>query len=67
MFDVIETVDRPKLAHALAKEMERTGRRLACFVEVNTGESPRNPGYCLRKPTPSSAFVDATMGEMSKG
>src|ERR1700733_6205432 len=40
-FDVIETVDRPRLAAALAREMARTGRRLSCFVEVNTGEEPQ--------------------------
>ncbi len=36
--DVIETVDRPRLAEALAREMDKTGRRLPCFIEVNTGE-----------------------------
>src|ERR1051325_8030814 len=30
--DVIETVDRPRLAEALAREMERSGRRLPCFI-----------------------------------
>src|SRR6516165_12502138 len=34
LFDVIETVDRPRLAAALAAEMERTGRRLPCLIEV---------------------------------
>ncbi|NQV60284.1 MAG: alanine racemase, partial [Alphaproteobacteria bacterium] len=38
LFDVIETVDRPKLARALAREMEKQGRRLDCFIQVNTGE-----------------------------
>jgi len=31
--DVIETVDRPRLAQVLAKEMERSGRRLPCLIE----------------------------------
>ena len=44
LFDVIETVDRPKLARALAKEMARTGRRPACFIQVNTGEEPQKAG-----------------------
>ena len=44
LFDVIETVDRPKLARALAKEMDRLGRRPACFIEVNTGEEPQKAG-----------------------
>ena len=42
--DVIETVDRPRLAEALAREMERTGRRLPCLIEVNTGEEPQKSG-----------------------
>jgi pyridoxal phosphate enzyme (YggS family) len=43
-FDVIETVDRPRLAEALAREMERTGRRLPCLIEVNTGEEAQKSG-----------------------
>src|SRR5689334_16712650 len=44
LFDVIQTVDRPKLAKALAEEMARTGRRLPCYVEVNTGAEPQKAG-----------------------
>ena len=44
LFDVIETLDRPKLARALAKEMEKAGRRPACLVQVNTGEEPQKAG-----------------------
>ena len=43
-FDVIETVDRPRLAEALAREMQRAGRRPACLIEVNTGEEPQKAG-----------------------
>ena len=43
-FDVIETVDRTRLAEALAREMERTGRRLPCLIEVNIGEEPQKAG-----------------------
>jgi len=42
--DVIETVDRPHLAEALAREMARSGRRLPCFIEVNIGEEPQKAG-----------------------
>ena len=42
--DVIETLDRPRLAEALAREMERTGRRVPCCVEVNSGEEPQKAG-----------------------
>jgi pyridoxal phosphate enzyme (YggS family) len=43
-FDVIQTVDRPKLAHALADEIARSGRRPSLFVQVNTGEEPQKAG-----------------------
>ena len=42
--DVIETVDRPRLAHALAREMERSRRRPPYLIEVNTGEEPQKSG-----------------------
>ena len=44
LFDVIESIGRPRLAEALAKEMERSGRRLPCLIEVNTGEEPQKAG-----------------------
>lgn len=44
LFDVIETVDREKLAHALAKEMAAQSRDLPCFIQVNTGEEPQKSG-----------------------
>jgi pyridoxal phosphate enzyme (YggS family) len=53
-FDVIETVDRSKLAEALAREMVRTGRQLPCFIEVNTGEEPQKSGVF---PEAADAFV----------
>ncbi|HUC72482.1 MAG TPA: YggS family pyridoxal phosphate-dependent enzyme [Stellaceae bacterium] len=54
LFDVIETVDRPRLAVALAREMERTGRRLPCLIEVNTGEEAQKSGVM---PEAADAFV----------
>lgn len=44
LFDVIETLDRPKLARVLSKELERTGKRPRLFVQVNTGEEPQKAG-----------------------
>ncbi len=44
LFDVIESVDRPKLARALAAEMEKQKRSLPCFIQVNTGEEPQKAG-----------------------
>jgi pyridoxal phosphate enzyme (YggS family) len=54
LFDVIETVDRPKLARVLAGEMVRQGRRPACFVQVNTGEEAQKAGVL---PADADAFV----------
>lgn len=44
LFDVIETVDRPRLVQALAAEMARTGRRPDCLIQVNTGEEAQKHG-----------------------
>lgn len=44
LFDVIHTVDRPKIAKALATEMERVNRHLPVFVQVNTGAEPQKAG-----------------------
>ncbi|HVI52791.1 MAG TPA: YggS family pyridoxal phosphate-dependent enzyme [Candidatus Sulfotelmatobacter sp.] len=44
LFDAIETVDREKLARALATEMVRSGRVLECFIQVNTGAESQKAG-----------------------
>ena len=44
LFDVIETLDRPKLAGALAAEMARSGRLIPCLIEVNIGAEPQKAG-----------------------
>jgi pyridoxal phosphate enzyme (YggS family) len=44
VFDVIHSVDRPKLAHALAEEIACTGKRPRLLVQVNTGEEPQKAG-----------------------
>jgi pyridoxal phosphate enzyme (YggS family) len=44
LFDVIHSIDRPKIAHAVAAEMQRQGRRLPIFVQVNTGEESQKAG-----------------------
>jgi len=54
LFDVIETVDRPKLAREIAKEAEKTGRMPDCFVQVNTGAEAQKAGVL---PGEADAFV----------
>jgi pyridoxal phosphate enzyme (YggS family) len=54
LFDVIQSVDRERLAATLAKEMERAGKRPACFIQVNTGEEEQKAGIL---PAELDAFV----------
>lgn len=61
LFDVIETVDRPKLARTLAAEMSRQGRRPICFVQVNTGEEAQKAGVL---PGEADAFIEQCRGDM---
>ncbi len=56
LFDVIHTVDREKLAAELAREMDKRGRQLPIFVQVNTGEEPQKAGVA---PTQADAFIRA--------
>jgi PLP dependent protein len=56
LFDAIHTVDRPSLCAALAKEIERQGRRPQLLVEVNTGAEPQKAGVL---PEGADAFVRA--------
>ncbi len=54
-FDAIHTVDRPKLAAALAAEIARSGKRPRLFVQVNTGAEPQKAGVL---PDQADAFID---------
>ncbi len=54
-FDVIETVDREKIAKALADEIRKTGRHPRLYVQVNTGSEPQKAGV---SPKEADAFID---------
>jgi len=58
-FEVIETLDREKLARALAEEMARQGRRPRLYVQVNTGEEPQKAGVA---PADADAFIALCRG-----
>jgi pyridoxal phosphate enzyme (YggS family) len=53
-FDVIETVDREKIAGALADEIQKTGRHPRLYVQVNTGAEPQKAGIL---PASADAFI----------
>ncbi len=60
IFDLIETVDRPKLAGALAAAMAKRQRRLPVYVQVNIGEETQKSGV---PPAETEAFVARCRGE----
>lgn len=62
LFDVIETIDRPKLARAVAAEMARSGLKPTCFVQVNTGEEPQKAGVLPGEADEFIAFCRDELG-----
>lgn len=60
-FDVIESVDRPKIARALANEFAKSGRNLPVFIQVNTGEEPQKAGIL---PADVDDFVKTCRNDM---
>jgi pyridoxal phosphate enzyme (YggS family) len=61
LFDVIETVDRERIARALAEEMKRQGREPKLYVQVNTGLEPQKAGI---EPKATLAFVELCRMEL---
>ena len=61
LFDVLQSLDREKLARALACEMTKRGRRPACFIQVNTGEEPQKAGISPRQ---ADSFIALCRGEL---
>nr|WP_292831515.1 YggS family pyridoxal phosphate-dependent enzyme [Mesorhizobium sp.] len=60
LFDVIETVDRDKIAAELAREMKKQGRTPKLYVQVNIGSEPQKAGI---EPKETVAFVARCRGE----
>ena len=54
LFHSIQTVDRPKLARALAREFDCQGLKCDCFIQINTGEEPQKAGVL---PADADAFI----------
>lgn len=61
LFDVIHTLDRPKIARALKTEMDKQSRQLPCFIQVNTGDEPQKAGIV---PTEVSEFYNMCRNEI---
>lgn len=61
LFDVIETVDRPKIARAIAQAMRASGRNPRLYIQVNTGEEPQKAGVA---PCDLGAFLNFCRSEV---
>ncbi len=61
LFDVIQTVDREKLARSLAAELARQNRKLELFIQVNIGEEPQKAGIMPRE---ADAFIKLCRDEL---
>jgi pyridoxal phosphate enzyme (YggS family) len=61
LFEVIETVDREKIARALKAEMDKQGKRLRLYVQVNTGLEPQKAGIT---PDDTTTFVTLCRDEL---
>ncbi len=61
LFDVIHTIDRPKIAIAVAKEAAQQNKYIQCFIQVNTGDEPQKSGI---SPCDLSNFVDFCQKEV---
>ncbi len=62
LFDVIEVVDRPKLAKLLANEMTRQNRHLECYIQVNTGEEEQKSGIMPNDADPFISYCRDDIG-----
>ena len=60
LFDMIETLDRPKLARALRKAMDKLGREVPCLIQVNTGQEAQKAGV---SPAGLDELLDLARGE----
>ena len=54
LFDAIDSLDRPKLAQAIAAEVQKLGRAPEILIQVNTGEEPQKSGIV---PAEADAFI----------
>ena len=61
LFDAIHTIDRPKIAIAIAKEAAQQNRYIQCFIQVNTGDEPQKSGI---SPCDLSSFVNFCQEEV---
>ena len=62
LFDILHTIDRPKIAKAVKQEMDKQNRQLPCFIQVNTGEEPQKTGIAPKEIPDFLAFCRSEIG-----
>jgi PLP dependent protein len=67
IFDVIQTIDRPKIAEAVAVEMKKQQRSLKLFVQVNTGREPQKAGVMPEDVSAILGLMQVTLGLTVEG
>lgn len=60
LFDVIQTIDRPKIAAVIAKACKASGRKIRCLVQVNIGNEAQKAGV---EPAEAHAFIQTCIKE----
>ncbi|WP_417414838.1 YggS family pyridoxal phosphate-dependent enzyme [Hoeflea sp.] len=61
LFDVIQTVDREKIAREIAREIKKQDKRPGLYVQVNTGSEPQKAGI---EPDEAAAFIAMCRDEL---
>ena len=67
LFDVIHTVDRQKIATAIAAEADKQQKQIECFIQVNTGDEPQKSGIAPAELADFLAFCRTQAGLSVKG
>jgi len=67
LFDVIQTIDREKIAAVIAREMKKQNKSLQLFVQVNTGSEPQKAGVLPENTTEFVRFCREKYGLQISG
>jgi PLP dependent protein len=67
LFDVIQTIDRPKIAEAISTELRKQSRQVKLFVQVNTGREPQKAGILSEDLPAILSLMQVTLGLTVEG
>jgi len=62
LFDMIQTIDRPKIARVVSREMSEAGRSPRLLVQVNTGEEPNKAGIAPAEAADFTRYCQDELG-----